>query len=149
MLADPSPHPLKGLLYYWLNATYGHLRMGHRLLSSNCDFLFLDEALPSFWKVVLQAYGSRRGLVPAADQSGATPEVPYSAARRGASRSVNVQSDYSFAAVLMEPVFYNPCMSGWLGARALEPEGFESQHRIKAPAVHLYRGSPQRIADAR
>ena len=40
---------------------------------------------------ILQAFGSRRGLVAAVDQGGANPEVTYAEAREGAPRTVNVQ----------------------------------------------------------
>ena len=118
-LADPAPHPYKGLVYHWLKKSYGHLRQGHRLLISNCDFLCLGNEISPFWRAVLQAFGSRRGLVPAVEQRGANPEVSYAEARAGAIRTVNVQKDLTFTEVLMEPCFYNQCIGGWFGAKCL------------------------------
>ena len=148
-LAHPAPNPDRGLVLYWLNGTYGHLRMGCRLLVSTCDFLILHADIPDYWRVALQAYGSRRGLVPSAKQEHTSPEVTYSEARRGAVRTVAVPAGESFATVLMAPLWYNPCLSGWLGASVLEPEGFELEHRARHPEVRLYRGTPPRLAAAR
>ena len=148
-IADPAPQPYKGLVYYWLNKTYGHLRQGHRLLISNCDFLCLADETPPFWRAVLQAFGSRRGLVPAVEQKGADPEVPYAEARAGVPRTVNVQLDSTFAEVLMEPCFYNQCIGGWFGAKVLDPHGFERRDKARRPAVALYRGTAARERQAR
>ena len=143
-LADPAPHPYKGLVYYWMNKAYGHLRQGHRLLISNCDFLCISDDTPPFWSTVLQAFGSRRGLVAAVDQGGANPEVPYAEARAGTPRTVNVHSDLTLAEILMEPCMYNPNIGGWFGAKVLEPDGFERQDKARRPTVALYRGTEGR-----
>ena len=148
-LADPAPHPYKGLVYHWVNKAYGHLRQGHRLLISNCDFLCLTDDTPPFWSAVLQAFGSRRGLVPAVDQRGANPEVPYAEARAGAPRTVNVHPDLTFAEILMEPCMYNPNIGGWFGAKVLEPDGFERQEKARRPTVALFRGTEGRKQQAR
>ena len=148
-LADPAPHPYKGLVYYWLNKTYGHLRQGHRLLISTCDFLCLSDAIPPFWRAVLQAFGSRRGLVPAVDQEGANPEVTYGDARAGTDRRVNVHLDSTLAEVLMEPVHYNQCIGGWFGAQVIDPHGSDRRDKARRPAVALYRGSDTRAQQAR
>ena len=148
-LADPAPHPLKGLVFYWVQQSYGHLRMGHRLFGSACDFLCLREDVPSFWRAALQAYGARQGLQPAVSQKGATPDVTYSQARAGMVRSVHVPRGWSLATILMEPLFYNPCMGGWVGARVLDDAAAEREDRRAKPSVTLMRSTPARLAAAR
>ena len=53
------------MVLYWVGLTYGHLRMGHRIFTSSCDFLFLHDSCPTYWRAVLRAYGNMRGLAPA------------------------------------------------------------------------------------
>ena len=148
-LSDPAAHPYKGLVHYFLKKTYGHLRQGHRLLISNCDFLCLGNEIPPFWRAVLQAFGARRGLIPAVDQRGANPEVSYAEARAGATRTVNVQKDLTLTEVLMEPCFYNQCIGGWFGAKVTDPPGFERRDKARRPTVTLYRGTTARERQAR
>jgi hypothetical protein len=60
-LLHPEPHPGKNLVHYFVNLSYGALRMGHRLYLSNCDFLALAEPVPLFWRTCLKVYGSFQG----------------------------------------------------------------------------------------
>ena len=55
-LPHPSPMPWKNIAFYYINKTYGHLRQGARLLTSQCDFLHLKD-VPPFWESALQAAG--------------------------------------------------------------------------------------------
>ena len=147
-LVDPAPHPYKGLVFYWIHRAYGHLRQGQRLLVSTCDFLCLGEGVPPFWSAVLRALGARRGLVPAVDQGEACPEVTYAQAREGMLRSVNVMRDATLAEVLMEPLWYNPSMQGWLGAAVVDRQGYEVHARKQSPAVAPLRSSRERERQA-
>ena len=93
-LLDPRPFPNKELVLHWINKVYGHLRMGWRLLVSNCDFLLLsDDTIPAYWRNVLQTYGSMDGLVPDVSQVGKLPEPPHGRAL--------LAGQYAFAKILL------------------------------------------------
>ena len=152
-LTYPAPHPHKPLVFYWLLRAYGHLRMGCRLLLSACDFLFLPEEMPEYWRVALRAFGARRGLAPSGSQEGFSPHVTLAEAWADPSaRTVNVP-EVSLPVLLMEPLLYNQCLSGWCGARAFDPDvgtiPHEAAHKQRHPEVRLYRGSAARRALAR
>ena len=57
-LLHPEPHPGKNLVAYFVNRTYGGLKMGHRLYFSNCDFTALRDPTPLYWRTVLKIAGS-------------------------------------------------------------------------------------------
>ena len=61
-LATPSTHQGVDLVMAWVNRTYGHLRMGKRLLVSNCDWLRLPTEMPQYWRNALKSMGTLRGL---------------------------------------------------------------------------------------
>ena len=58
-LLDPAPQHWKGMAMHWVNAVYGKLRQGRRLLLSACDFLAVlhDDRVPAFWQSVLVCWG--------------------------------------------------------------------------------------------
>ena len=61
-LATPSTHQGVDLVMAWINRAYGHLRMGRRLLISNCDWLRLPAEMPQYWRNALKSMGTLRGL---------------------------------------------------------------------------------------
>ena len=136
----------------WVNHTYGHLRMGKRLLISSCDFLALSvNTVPLYWRTALQQWGALRGLVPWAGEQKPPrkSEVTYHQARNGVAREMRVDGQWSLGRVLAEPLFYNPHLSGWWGAPVLDTPEFELQHRVRTPKVMFARQSVQRVQDAR
>ena len=154
-LTVPSQNRVADVVMAYVNRAYGHLRMGRRLLTSSCDFLHLPEATPSYWKLALQSKGMVRGLVPCGDdpngQKKYTPEVTYREAKHeGKRRTVNVDGqEWSLGQIMMEPLFYNPCLSGWWGAHVLDEAIWERDQREKQPKVKLIRHSKEREKDAR
>ena len=149
-LLDPAPQHWKGMAMHWVNAVYGKLRQGRRLLLSACDFLAVlhDDRVPAFWQSVLVCWGvgdapiPATDTVPAARPSGSrpaargredsqktTPQLPSIGFDRiwngGATRSVTVEGTWSLLAVLSEPLAYNAHISGVWGARVTEPHGSE------------------------
>ena len=116
-LLDPRPFPNKEIVLYWVNKVYGNLRMGWRILISNCDFLMLnDDDLPAYWRYVLQMYGGMHGLVPNISQADFSPELTYTDAAR---RTVKVRDQWTPREVLMEPTNYNQNIGGSWGARVV------------------------------
>ena len=67
-----------------------------------------------------------------------TPEVTYNEARRGIKRTVRVGGRWSIGRVLMEPLFYNPHLSGWWGAAAIDEPGWERQDRERRAKPGLW-----------
>ena len=152
-LVAPTLHCGINLVMSWVNRAYGHLRMGRRLLVSSCDFIMLPSDMPQYWRIALKENGLVRGLVPYDgsdnEQRGFEPEVTYREARQGKRRTVRVGGDWSFGRVLMEPIFYNPHLSGWWGASVLDAQQAALDGRLREPATALTRYSAQREADAR
>ena len=135
--------PWKGLAWHAIHKSYGHLRQGTRLVMSNCDFLELHDSTPAFWSCALLCAGQLAYLAPNVSQQNAQPFVPHSR------RTVNVRPDWTLAQIAMEPLFYNPHMSGRYGARASDPPAFLRTERDKPGArPTLLRASPQRRQDA-
>jgi ribonuclease HI len=151
-LVAPSTHRGIDLVMAWINRAYGHLRMGKRLLISSCDWLKLPEETPQYWRYALKSMGALRGLVPRDSepdgQRGFTPEVTYREARHGRRRTVRVGGEWSVGRVLMEPLFYNPHLSGWWGACVLDSTTEELEHRIQRPKIRWARQSAARVAEA-
>ena len=144
-LVEPRSNPEQNLVYYWLHKTYGHLRMGARLLVSSCDFLQLSDAdTPHTWRVIMKNVGAMRGLIPNVDQEGASPEVTYTELTyQHQRRTVNVKVAWSLGEVLMEPIFYNPNIAGWWGTRILDSAQWEMADRAAHP-TSLFRCSAER-----
>ena len=122
----------------WVNKAYGHLRMGRRLLHSSCDFLSLPHETPNHWRLALKAHGTLRGLVPydgyPEAQNDRTPETIYRHAEHNESRTVRVGGHWLLGRVLMEPLFYNPNISGRWGAATLDPETYALEQRQRKGA---------------
>ena len=120
-------------------------------------FLNLPETMPAYWRIALKTHGTLRGLVPYdgedAAQKDHTPEVTYRQARAGVPRTVRVGGLWSIGRVLMEPLFYNPHLSGWWGAavlnRLLDSPDWERLARDKKPKPKLCRWTNEREEDAR
>ena len=149
-IVAPSTHRGADLVMGWINEKYGHLRMGKRLLVSSCDFLELPDTMPPYWRIALTSWGALRGLVPSAKQTTThTPEVTYRQAREGRTRVVHVDGDWSLPRVLVEPIFYNPHLSGWWGASVLDPPRYELDHRLGKSKAHFLRHSAERVDDAK
>ena len=151
-LATPSSHRGVDLVMAWVNRAYGHLRMGRRLLISSCDWLMLPDEMPMYWRLALKNMGQLRGLVPwdgtHDGQQGRTPEVTYRSAREGVARTVRVGGEWSLGRVLMEPLFYNPHLSGWWGAAVLDEAEWVLNDRVARAKVVWSRQSDGRVADA-
>ena len=152
-LVTPSSHKGVNIVASYVNRAYGHLRMGRRLFHSSCDFLNLPETMPAYWRIALKTHGTLRGLVPYdgedAAQKDHTPEVTYRQARAGVPRTVRVGGLWSIGRVLMEPLFYNPHLSGWWGAAVLDSPDWERLARDKKPKPKLCRWTNEREEDAR
>ena len=56
---------------------------------------------------------------------------------------------WSIGRVLMEPLFYNPHLSGWWGAAVLDSPDWERLARDKKPKPKLCRWTNEREEDAR
>ena len=135
--------PWANLAWHTINKSYGHLRQGKRLLTSNCDFLHIRDA-PPFWDATLRAAGMLDGLAPNTDQTNANPFDP-----NVMRRYVNVRPDWSLAEIAMEPLFYNPNLSYRWGARPSDPLGYIRKERDKAGAKpQIHRSSPERQIEA-
>ena len=138
-ITAPSFHKGIDLVMAWVNRAYGHLRMGKRLLVSNCDWMALPSEMPEYWRRAFDSMGALRGLVPfdgeKDGQRGRTPEVTYRQARKGVERTVRVGGAWSLGRLLMEPLFYNPLLAGWWGAAALEEASVDLSHRLAKEEV--------------
>ena len=78
-------------------------------------------------------------LAPLVDQDGAHPFI------QGAQRTVKVKAEWSLAEVLMEPIFYNPCLGGRWGERPSDPQHYRREEREKPNAkATLIRVSDER-----
>ena len=112
--------------------------MGRRLLHSSCDFLSLPHETPNHWRLALKAHGTLRGLVPydgsPEAQNDRSPETIYRHAEHNESRTVRVGGHWSLGRVLMEPLFYNPDISGRWGAATLDPETYAPEQRQRKGA---------------
>ena len=151
-MLEPNTGPHTNFLLYWIDQYYGHLRQGLRLLTSHCDFLRFDDApadskhAPSLWRLTLKAAGSMRGLAPATPQTEATPHAHYPHGLRNASitgepRTVNIKPVWSVGEAAMEPLFYNPNMSGWWGAPLADPADWEIDDRERHSKAAVLRWS--------
>ena len=149
-LLEPHESPHTEFALYWIRRYYGHLRQGLRLLISNCDFLFFDDTpanekvAPLEWNYTLKTIGGMRGLQPAMDQGGCQPHVhyPLGNTREGAGgmvRTVASKPVRSIGEILMEPLFYNPNLSGWWGSKITDPPEWETEHRRAHPKAHWIR----------
>ena len=144
-MVEPSQGHTLHLPYFWINKHYGHLRQGKRLLMSSCDFLKLTHAdTPLRWRAVLKPFGAMRGFRPrpAEETTPGTrsrdPRTPRDLPREG----------WSLGEVLMEPLHYNPHITGeWGGPLSDTPE-HEIDDRAARPACHLIRPSPHRLVAA-
>ena len=155
---EPHPGIHRNFLLYWINRQYGHLRQGLRIIMSNCDFLFLDaegeRKTPAEWRVTLKNIGALRGFSPAEAQEGYHPFEVYTDLKKGETlsgreRTVKVKSNWSLGEILMEPIGYNPNLSGWWGAKFCDGEEWEVLNKNKIKNVKLLRTSNLRIALAR
>ena len=151
-LIEPHEHTHTIFGLHWMRRYYGHLRQGLRLLTSTCDFIFFDDSsvedkeAPLEWNFTLKAIGNLRGIQPAVDQAGCSPQVHYPLGdkREGAGglrRSVAVKAVWSAGEVLMEPLFYNPNLSGWWDSKIVDPPEWETEHRRMHPRAHWIRRS--------
>ena len=100
----------------WVYKAYGHLRIGRRLLHSSLNFLALPYEAPDYWRMALKAHGTLRRFVPY-DRSPEVhneriPETIYRHAKLKGVRTVRVRGHWSLGRVLMEPLLYNPELSG-------------------------------------
>ena len=150
-LLEPHEGPHCNILLYWLQRTYAHLRQGRRLLMSACDFLCFDapRAAPRSLRYLLKAIGCMRGPLPAAEQKGAHPFAQYQrlaadAHSSAGPRTVHVKSVWPFGEVIMEPLLYNPNLSGWWGGKVLDSPAWLRADRERHRDVRLVRASPQR-----
>ena len=154
-LIEPHTGPTCNFVLYWLNQTYGCLRQGKRLLASTCDFLCFDKErrAPRAWRYMLKTMGCMRGPAPSVDQTDASPfaqnETPWDceAEDRGL-RSVNLKTAWSFGEIVMEPIAYNPCLSGWWGMKDLDGSEWLKDNRSRHKEVRLVRASGERVAKA-
>ena len=94
--------------------------------------------------------GTLEGLAPEADQRGFRPVEKYTELRAGATisgreRTVAVKPDWSFGEILMEPIGYNPNLSGWWGSKILDSNEWLIKDREKRRGVKLLRSSRNRI----
>ena len=87
--------------------------------------------------------GAMRGLVPNISQEGANPEITYTELTyQNERRTVNMKETWSLGEVLMEPIFYNPNIAGWWGARILDSAAWEMADRAAQP-TRLFRCSAE------
>ena len=100
----------------WVKNENGHLKMGRHLLHSSCDFLALQYETPDHWRLALKAYGTLRGLIPydgsPEAQNQRIPETIYRYTEPKGARTVRVGGHMSLGRVRIEPLFYNPNLSG-------------------------------------
>ncbi len=117
----------------WVNEAYGRVRMGCRLLHSSCAFLALPYETPDHWSLAVKAHGTLRSLVPydgsPEAQNERIPGTIYRYAEPKGARTVRVGGHWSLGRVLMEPVLYNPHLSGRWGAATLDPETYALEQR--------------------
>ena len=110
--------------FSWLNDQYGHLRQGHRILTSTCDFLQMKACPSRFWRIAFKCLGMIRGISPNTTQSITTEHLRSYRDTPIASptlQPVNIRPHWSLLEVLMEPFFYNPNIPGRWGARRDDP----------------------------
>jgi len=157
-IVEPHPGVHRNFPLYWLNKYYGHLKQGLRIITSNCDFLFFDSLedrqAPAEWRAAFKSIGSLEGLAPAADQQGHRPFEKYTELRAGATtsgkeRTVAVKAKWSLGEVLMEPIGYNPNLSGWWGSKILDSNEWLMNNKEKYRGVKFLRASKGRIILAR
>lgn len=131
-LSTPSFADYQRFAFSWLNDQYGHLRQGHRILTSTCDFLQMKACPSRFWRIAFQCLGMIRGISPNTTQSITTEhlrsyrDTPIASSTL---RPVNIRPHWSLLEVLMEPFFYNPNIPGRWGARHDDPPFFISSTR--------------------
>ena len=116
-LVEPHGGPHTNFALYWVHQWYGYLRQGARILTSTCDFVHFDRRsdrhntqhqAPRHWRYILKSYGAMRGLhVRQPTERSATTDM----------RDPTMQDHrvWSLGEVLMEPLFYNPWLSGRWG----------------------------------
>ena len=153
-IIEPHPGVHRNFPLYWLNTHYGHLKQGLRIITSNCDFLFFDTQeivrAPAEWRAAFKSMGTLEGLAPVADQRGFRPFEKYKELRAGATisgreRTVAVKPDWSFGEILMQPIGYNPNLSGWWGSKILDSNEWLINDREKHRGVKFLRSSKNGI----
>ena len=146
-LLRPTPMPWKNIAWACINAEYGFLQQGSRLLLSNCDFLRLRGRAPAFIANALIAHGAMPCVVPAVDQTDMDPTAAYFGSHTSAQRTVNANATSSGVETLAEPFpGYNANIPGRWGSMASNPPGFASRRDPSKP--QLIRVSPEREAEA-
>ena len=101
--------------------------------------------MPIRWRLALKAWGAMLYMSPSETQDGHNPHVRYTALSEAAAiggepRTVKTKEVWTLAEILMEPIFYNPNIGGWWGARITDSENWLINNRELYPQVRMIRG---------
>jgi len=126
---------------YWVNQAYGHLRLGSRIYTSNCDFLCLKESMPRYWRLALTILGSIEGPYPRTTlreslRAAKESETPFQRNMGNPTRT------WTPSELAMEPLNFNPQISGDWGEANVECHSWEESMRDKSGTLRLKLCSP-------
>ena len=161
-LGHPPHASYKHLVLHYINAHYGHLRQGFRLLHSTCDFLNLGREQP-FWRNALISSGMFP-IMPNPQVDNPTDPTPPTIAQAdidasltppsatppaACNRTSTVRPHWTPLEALVEPLHYNCNLGGDAGARIADPPHWIRDKRAThMNNCHLLRISPKRRAQA-